>query len=46
MARSGLSVPETPHTSCDLPILVEQSAEPVAPSDAFCRARRSQGQGS
>ena len=39
-----LWVPETPHTSRDLLILVEQSTEPVAPSDAFCRARRSLGE--
>ena len=43
MARN-LWVPQTPHTSCDLLILVEQSTEPVAPSDACCRARRSPGE--
>jgi NAD(P)-dependent dehydrogenase (short-subunit alcohol dehydrogenase family) len=29
-----LWVPETPHTSCDLLIFVEQPAEPIEPSDA------------
>ena len=38
-----LWVPETPHTSCDLLILVEQSTEPVAPSDGVCLARRGDG---
>ena len=33
-------VPETPHTSRDVLILVEQSTEPVAPSDGVRRARR------
>jgi transposase len=39
-----LCVPETLHRSRDLLILVEQPTEPVAPSDAFCRARRSLGE--
>jgi hypothetical protein len=43
-ADSALWVPETPHTSCDLLILVEQSTEPVVPSDGVCRARRSLGE--
>ena len=30
----GYPLPETPRTSCDLLILVEQSAEPVAPDGA------------
>jgi hypothetical protein len=32
-------VPETPHTSRDLLILVEQSTEPVVPSDGVRLAR-------
>ena len=43
-AVGGLWVPETPHTSCDLLILVEQSTEPVAPSDGVCLARRPLGE--
>ena len=31
--RVGPGVPETPHTSRDVLILVEQSTEPVAPAD-------------
>jgi hypothetical protein len=31
--RASLWVPETGRTSCDLLILVEQSAESVAPAD-------------
>jgi hypothetical protein len=42
--REALCVPETVHTSCDLLVLVEQAAEPVAASDACCRARRSLGE--
>ena len=37
-------VPETPHTSRDLLILVEQSTEPVAPSDGVRLARRRLGE--
>jgi hypothetical protein len=37
-------VPETPHTSSDLLILVEQSTEPVAPSDSVRLARRPLGE--
>ena len=39
-----LWVPETPHTSRDLLILVEQSTEPVAPSDGVRLARRLLGE--
>ena len=39
LSGSGLWVPETPHTSRGLLILVEQSAEPVAPSDGVRLAR-------
>ena len=42
--RPGLWVPETPHTSRDLLILVEQSTEPVAPSDGVRLARRPLGE--
>jgi len=38
-ASPHLWVPETPHTSRDLLILVEQSTEPVAPSDCVRAAR-------
>ena len=37
--RAPLWVPETPHMSRDLLIFVEQSAEPVAPSDGVRLAR-------
>jgi hypothetical protein len=39
-----LWVPETPRTSRDLLILVEQSTEPVAPSDGDRLARRRLGE--
>ena len=39
-----LCVPETLHTSCDLLVLVEQSSEPVAPSDGVRLARRQVGE--
>jgi hypothetical protein len=39
-----LWVPETPHTSRDLLILVEQSTEPVAPSDGVRLARGALGE--
>jgi hypothetical protein len=42
--RSGVWVPETPHMSRDLLIFVEQSAEPVAPSDTFRVARSRLGE--
>jgi hypothetical protein len=37
-------VPETPHTSRDLLILVEQPTEPVAPPDGVRVARRRLGE--
>src|SRR3954453_3019355 len=42
--RGTLWVPETPRTSRDLLILVEQSAEPVAPSNGVRLASRSLGE--
>ena len=44
LLTSLLWVPKTPHTSRDLLILVEQSAEPVAPLDRVCLARRRLGE--
>jgi hypothetical protein len=43
-AGPSLWVPETPHTSRDLLVLVEQPTEPVVPSDAVRVARRSLGE--
>jgi hypothetical protein len=42
--RRGVWVPETPHMSRDLLIFVEQSSEPVAPSDGVGLARRRLGE--
>src|SRR6478752_7189723 len=42
--RATLWVPETPHTSRDLLILVEQPTEPVAPSDSVRLVRRGLGE--
>jgi hypothetical protein len=40
----GVWVPETSHTSRDLLVLVEQSTEPVPPSDGVRIARRPLGE--
>jgi hypothetical protein len=44
--RPGLWVPETPHTSRDLLIFVEQSAEPVSPLNGVRVARCPRGESS
>ena len=40
----GVWVPKTPHTSRDVLILVEQSLEPVTPSDGVRLVRRRLGE--